>query len=177
VPEGSPPKFAEEAAKVMHEAGLGAKQAQKLATWWNEQNAVAAKAQQEAAERQSAQDMEAVQKEWGGAYNERVETAKRGMRVFAIDGEAATKLENAMGTKAFMEFAYRLGSAVGEHGGAAGLEGNTVPSGGALTPAQAIAEIARLKADREWGKRYAAGGATEKSRMEQLHKWAYPAGS
>jgi hypothetical protein len=135
---------------------------------------VAAKAQQEAAERQSAQDMEAVQKEWGGAYNERVETAKRGCRIFGIDEATATKLEGAIGTKAFMEFSYRLGSAVGEHGGAAGLENGGVPSGGALTPAQAVAEISRLKADREWGKKYANGDADAKRRMEQLHKWAYP---
>jgi hypothetical protein len=84
------------------------------------------------------------------------------MRIFGIDGDTATKLENAIGTKAFMEFAYRLGSATGEHGGAAGLE-NAATNGSALTPAQALAEIARLKADREWGKAYAKGDA-EKSR-------------
>lgn len=173
-PEGADPKFVEAASKVLHEAGLSTKQAQKVATWWNESAATAQKAQAEAVERQSAQDMEQVQKEWGGAYNERVETAKRGIRVFAIDSETATKLETAIGTKAFMEFAYRLGSAVGEHGGAAGLENGGPPSGGALTPAQAIAEIARLKADREWGKKYAQGDAEAKRRMEQLHKWAYP---
>lgn len=177
VPEGTDPKFAEAAAKVMHEAGLGAKQAQKLATWWNDQMAAGAKAAEEAAQRQREQDIEAVRTEWGGATTERVETVKRAERTFLAEfgDDIIDKMENGMGVKQYLAFMYRIGSAIGEHGGAAGLDSQRPGSGSALTPDQAKAEITRLRADPVWVKAYTSGGSAERARMDQLQKWAHPA--
>jgi hypothetical protein len=173
VPEGHDGKFAEVAAGVFHKAGLSTKQATEIATWWNDAQTQAAKAEAEAFAAKSEQEIVALKGEWGGAYNERVETAKRGLRMFGIDGDKASALEKVMGTKGLMQFAYDLGFKISEHG-APGMESQQPGTGGALTPQQAQAEITRLKADVSWSKKYLEGDADAKRRMEQLQQWAYP---
>jgi hypothetical protein len=173
VPEGQDGKFATVAADVFHKAGLSAKQAQSIASWWNETTVKAEAEQKQARETKQAQEVDQVKTEWGGAYGERLAIAQRGMRTFGIDGDTATKLEETMGSKWLMDFTYRIGHALTEHQ-AAGGDGATTP--GALTPQQAMAEISRLKTDTEWSKKYLNKDATAVARMEQLHKWAYPPG-
>lgn len=170
VPEGQDPKLAKHFSGVFHKAGLNAKQAQAITTEWNQLAAAAAKEQEAALVGRQEREMEAVKTEWGGAFNERVEIAKRGMRTFGIDGETATKLESTMGTKWLMDFAHRIGHALTEHK----AEGEGALKGGALTPQQALAEIERLKKDVEWGKKYVAGDVEARARMAQLHSWAHP---
>lgn len=174
VPEGTDPTFAKAAADVFHKAGVSTKQAQAVATWWNGQMADAAKKAEESFQTNSAQAMQKLEATWGGAYKERVETASRAVRQFGITAEHADKLERALGTEFFMDFMWRIGHAIGEHGGAAGLEGQKPGAGGALTPDQAKAEIARLRGDPEWVKAYTNGDAEKNKRMQVLHAWAYP---
>lgn len=176
VPEGQDGAFAKVASEVMHKAGLSAKQATTLATWWNEQTAAAQKAADEKFANDSAAAMQKIEQAWGGAYKEREETARRAARQFGIDEPMAEAMERGLGTEKFMDLMWRIGHAIGEHGGGAGLDGQRPGAGGALTPAQATAEIARLKTDPEFTKKYIAGGATERARMEQLHKWAAAGG-
>jgi hypothetical protein len=172
VPQGGDPKFAGAAAEVFHKAGLSSKQASTIATWWNELAAKGQKDADTARETRQAQELDAVKTEWGGAYDERLATGQRAMRTFGVDAETATKLEGAMGSKWLMNFMFTIGHALTEHKteGADGAPGKL----GALTPQQAMAEIARLKADVEWGKKYTNGDVEARARMEQLHKWAYP---
>lgn len=173
VPEGADPAFAKAASDVFHKAGLSSKQAGDVAKWWNETNTAAVKAAEERYQADSAAAMQKLEASWGGAYKERVETASRAARQFGIDGDMADKMERSLGTERFMDLMYRMGHAISEHGGGAGLD---QPGSGSstLTPEQAKAEIQRLGKDPEWSKKYVNGGAAETARMAQLHKWAYP---
>lgn len=176
VPEGGDPKFAGVAAEVFHKAGLSTKQATAIASWWNETTAKATKDQQTATETRQAQEVDQVKADWGGAYPERLATGQRAMRTFGIDAEAATKLEGAMGSKWLMNFMFTIGNALTEHKTEGAEGGGGGARMGALTPEQALAEIERVKGDREWSKKYVAGDRDARARMEQLHKWAYPSG-
>jgi hypothetical protein len=173
VPEGADPAFAKAASEVFHKAGVTSKQASAVATWWNEQMGNAQKAAEEKYLAESDAAMQKLEATWGSAYQERMETTKRAVRQFGIDATTADAMERALGTEKFMDFMWRVGHAISEHGAGAGLEQPGTGSG-ALTPEQAKAEIARLKGDREWAKKYANGGAEESRRMQQLHKWAFP---
>lgn len=174
VPEqGSDPTLVKAAGDTFHALGLNTKQAHGIAKMWNEYAANSAKAAEERYQVDSAQAMQKLEATWGGAFKERTETASRALRQFGLTADHADKLERSLGTEFFMDFMWRVGHALGEHGGAAGLEGGA-PGMGALTPDQAKAEIARLKGDREWAKAYANGDAEKKKRMEVLHKWAFP---
>ena len=48
---------------------------------------------------------------------------------------------------------------------------------GAMTPDAAKAEITRLRGDNEFVRRYVAGDADSRLKMERLHRWAYGEGS
>jgi hypothetical protein len=173
VPEGADPTFAKAASDVFHKAGLSTKQAGDIGKWWNETAAAAEKAAEEKYQVDSAQAMQKLEASWGGAYKERLETASRAARQFAIDADMADRMERSLGTEKFMDLMYRMGHAISEHGGAAGLD---QPGAGShmLTPEQAKTEIKRLQADPEWSKKYINGGALERQRMESLHKMAFP---
>lgn len=174
VPEGGDPKLATWASNLFHKAGLSTKQATAIATEWNATQAQAAKDAETAHATKAATEIEQLKGKWGGAYTEREEVAKRAVRTFGADSALLDQLEKSvMGSAGLMEFFYRVGHALGEHG-AQGMGDGKQPAAGALTPEQAKEEIGRLKADTEWAKKYAAGGAEEKKRMALLHAWAYP---
>lgn len=173
VPEGQDPAFAKAASDVFHKNGVTAKGAQEIAKWWNDQMGTAQKAQEERFQTDSAQAMQKLEATWGGAYKERVETASRAARQFGIDSATADTMERGLGTEKFMDLMWRIGHAIGEHGGGAGLE-QPGSGTGALTPEQAKSEISRLKSDAEFAKKYGNGDAESKRRMDQLHKWAFP---
>jgi hypothetical protein len=175
-PAGGDGVFTKTAADWMHKAGLNTRQAQALAKSWNEHFAASEKAAEERYATDSGQAMEKLKETWGGAYNERIETAKRAARTFGIDQTMADRMERGLGTSGFMDLMWRIGHALGEHKGDAGL-GDTRPGSGALTPEQAKGEIERLKGDREWSKSYANGDAEKRKRMDQLHAWAFPPGT
>lgn len=172
VPQGDDGKFAGMASQWFHKAGLSAKQATEVATAWNEHQVSIAKAQQEERAAQMEREVGELKTAWGGAFDQKREAARRGAATFGVD---ATKLEEAMGTKATMELLARIGEALGEHK-TVGTDTLGGPLGGALAPDQAIAEIARLRGDAEWVKKYFAGDVEARARMERLHKWAYPDG-
>jgi hypothetical protein len=44
---------------------------------------------------------------------------------------------------------------------------------GAMTPEQARTEIQRLRGDSEFVRRYVAGDADSRMKMERLHRWAF----
>jgi hypothetical protein len=172
-PQGGDGVFTKTASEWMHKAGLNTRQAQALTKSWNEHFAASEKAAEERYATEAGQAMEKLKETWGGAYNERIETAKRAVRQFGIDGTMADRIERGIGTQGFMDLMWRIGHSLGEHPGDAGLGDGRIGAG-ALTPEQAKAEIERLKADREWGAAYARGDAEKKKRMDQLHAWAYP---
>lgn len=177
VPEGADPEFAKAASTWMHEAGIPPKQAEKLATKWNEyateQGTKAAAAQVTAMNEEFGK----VTAEWGKDADQNLEFAKRAAAEYIPatnpqERQAKLKaMESAMGTKAFLHMWAEVGKNMGEH--ATHDAGGGSGSGG-MTAAAAQQRIAALKSDTSWAARYVNGGAAEKAEMDKLHKIAYP---
>lgn len=129
---------------------------------------------------QSEQDMTAIRGEWGAAYDQNMELAKRAAAQFIPAKDTAerqavlAKIEDALGTAQFLKFFAKIGEGLGEHK----VHSNGDPGHmGAMTPAAARARIEALKSDKEWSAAYLKGDAGKKTEMAQLIQWAYPAGA
>lgn len=171
--EGADPNFTSWAQKTFFEANLTAEQAKVVTEKYRElEQSVVAQRQQERASTTQA-DGEALRREWGKAYEDKMGQAKAAAREFGIDAKAVDALESAMGYAGVMKFFANLGSKIGEHGFVGGGA-----SGGfrAMTPDQAQAQIAHLRSDEGFRKAYTTGDAAAKAKMRQLHEWAYPEG-
>ena len=165
VPEGMDDGFSKVAAKWFHENGVPAKAAEGVVKAYNEYSAAQQAEQARAFSVQSNQEFDEVKAEWGAAYNERIELARRGLVQFlpAANAEERAKMMNAiegvMGTKNFLRFGYQIGAGLGEHklhdGSGSGL----------LTPAQASQKINELKSNKEWAAAYLAG---DKAKAQEL---------
>lgn len=162
--------FSEWARNVFHEANLTGKQAEAVATKWDE----FASAQQEKAQQAFVQKMQgevdALKKEWGQAYGQQIETAKQAAKAFNIDGETVGQLESVLGHTKLMKFLSEIGSKIGEDNFVSGGK----PSGfGVMTPGAAKAKIEMLQSDKAWGAKYIAGDKDARQEFAHLHKMAY----
>lgn len=172
VPKGSDPAFAEWAKSTFHEVNLTSAQAEKLAAKWNEHMIGAQSAQQTEYQLKSDQEEKGLQKEWGAAFDQNINVAKRAAQAFGLNGEMVDKLEQAMGYAGVMKFMHTLGSKVGED---TFVRGGQSSSGfGAMTPEAARNRISALRHDGDFVKRYTAGDVVAKDEMAKLHQWAYP---
>lgn len=167
------PQMHEWSKKTFHELGLNKKQAAALNEKWNqfqsERIGGYEKTYQETLARQEVE----LKSKWGNAHDQNVGMAKSAVEALGIKPETIDKLEQAMGFSGVMELFHNIGSKTGEHkfvSGDGGGSGNNVQ----LTPDAAKNEIARLKQDQEFGKKYIGGDSEARTRMERLHKMAYP---
>ena len=125
--------------------------------------------------------------EWGEAYDERLNHAVRAMKELGGDSliglvDSARLPDGTLfGSSAAVIKAFAaMGARIAEP---AGLKGGTGAAGGAgaLTPAEARAEIARLSADKvfftEYSNRQHPNYTTHKARWDELHRQAFPEGA
>jgi len=173
LPEGADKEFGKWAQTTFHKAGLSDRQAELVMNEWGGLVEGKTKATAEAKAAAIAADKEALGKEWGAAHDAKIATAKQAVTAFGFDEATITKLEDALGFAGVMKFMAGLGEKVGE---ARAVNGDGSSPGGPMTPASAQAQIRELKADPEFVRKYIAGDFDAKQKMEQLHKWAYPAG-
>lgn len=172
IPEGQSDTFAKEAANWMHEAGIPAKQAEQLAAKWNDYAAgVHAQTEQQFNAR-AEQESAALKQEWGAAYDQNVEIARRAAQQF-MGGDKAKidAIERAIGTGETFKLLNAIGKGLGEHKLASDTDGGQF---GAMTPAQAKSRIEQLRSNREYTAAYLNGDMAKQSEMAQLHQWAYP---
>lgn len=172
-PEGVDPAPFEEAAGLFHKAEIPKPYADKL---------LAAVAESETAKvnefkARSGAEVAELQGEWGAAFEQNTELARRAATAAGLDGDALQRIELAIGTKtmlkAFAEFGkqYREMESPAPGAGAGANQFRT-------TPEQAAAKITSLQADAEFMARYLSpnpgvrGQAVKE--MEELHKLAYP---
>lgn len=175
IPEGQDPAFSKTAAEWFHDAGVTPKSAEQIATKWNEFQAN----QMQAMEAKRAEQSNSEFKEWesaqGSALAQNLELGKRAVRQFGLDAKGedgltvSDKIENAIGTKAYMEFIAKMGTGLGEHKMLQGGE-----TSGMMTPVQAQDKIGALSRDREWTKAYLNGDSSKIAEMQKLHAQAYP---
>lgn len=159
-----------------HELGLSTKQAAGLYDWWNStqsQSFTGAETARAAAEETA---INGLKTEWGAAYEQNVDLAKRALAHFGGDKLATELVATRQGNnpEVIKVFA-KLGATLSEDGllGKGGSGGEGVPS-----PAEAKQQINALRADPDFGKAYFdrghAGHADALAKMARLHEYAYP---
>lgn len=168
--EGGDPVLAANAREMFKAAGLTTKQASTLVEKWNAAQTAGKAAQVEQYNTQVNQDMTALKKEWGAAYDQEIGLAKLAANGLGFDQTKISQLEQVMGFAGVMKMFSGLGSKMGEDSFVRPAGGNGF---GAMTPAQAKDRINALRADTDWVKRYTAGGASEKQEFQRLNEMAY----
>jgi hypothetical protein len=173
VPEGDAGAFAKQASQWFHEAGLTAKQAETLASKWNEHVGGATQQQQAQFEQQAAIDMQDLQQAWGDKFEANAELARRARREAGLSDAEGQAIERALGLKKAAEVFSFLGRQFAE----APIKGGEGAQRGTFggTPEDARARISALKADTGWTAKYLSGDTDARSEFERLHRIAYPA--
>jgi hypothetical protein len=161
-------EFAKAASTWFHELGLNVEQAQAIGKKFNAHNEAQAAAQVAAYESKVVEQQDAVKREWGGAYEKNMSVASGVVKTFGFDKPVVDALESALGWGGTMKLLHNIGKQIGEdrfvQGGSAHAS--------AMTPEEAKTRIGTLKADKEWVKRYTAGGSAEAAELERLQKFA-----
>lgn len=158
-PDGKPDaqadrSYADGMAQVFHKLGIGRETAAALATEHGKLQSLLTAADNDAFQRQSEQEFDALRREWGGESDDRLGAAQRAARAFGLAPEAMGKIERAIGTRTMLTLLADIGTAISEdRGSGAGGFG----AGGWLTPEAANARLVELRGDREWTQRYFAG--------------------
>jgi hypothetical protein len=169
--ETGDPALADWAKSVFHELKVPGKQATKIIEKWNARIAEQVNAQKQQFIEQANQQEAGLKKEWGAAYDQNINVARKGAQVFGITSEKLDKIEQALGYAETMRLMYDFGAKVGE---TSFVSGGQSSFNGALTPQAAKAQINDLKMDSEFIKRFASGDAQAKAEWERLHRFAFP---
>lgn len=170
LPTGDDGGFAKVASGWMHEAGLNQKQAEIIASKWNEymQTANGNETQQSAAKVEA--DLTSLKGEWGQTWDENINLGQRAAKTFGLDADKLSAMENALGTGEMLKLMSRIGRGLTEHN----FEGGNTPTGFGMTPAAAQERITALRNDPAWASKYMSGGADQQAEMRKLMAIAYP---
>lgn len=174
VPQGESPDFAKVAAGWFHEVGLTPKQAQALATKWNEHTKAARDGDLQTRQAAVAVEDSKLRNDWSGEYDANVGKAQSAARAFGIDAATIDKLEHAMGFADVMKLFHAIGSRIAVDDTFVGNNGGGPQGFGGFSQEQARARIAELQGDKAWGRRYATGDAEARREMTRLQQIAYP---
>lgn len=177
VPDGQPKEFAAEVSKWFHELGIPKGAAVKLAERWNAKATEAVTAAQAKTTTEHTAQIEALKSEWGTNYNANAQLVDKAAEAFGMGQEELTALKSALGPGKAMKFLHTIGSKLG-------VEGKFIEGAGnggtmSLTPAQAQAELTRLKSDKTfiemWNSKTDLKSRQEaRQKMYQLQQIAYP---
>lgn len=170
IPEGDSGEFAKTISPILHKANLTDRQAETLATEWNTMQAEAEKTQKLEYETRITEETDALKKEWGAAYNDKIQVGKEAMKQFGIEAEVIDALESQIGFSKVLKVMSNIGAKLGESEFVRG----DADFSGRMTPAQAKAEIAIRKTDAQFVSRYNDGDKEARQEMENLHKMAFP---
>jgi hypothetical protein len=166
--EGGDAKRLELFLKNAHDLGLTKAQAQRLAQADGEYANQFLAAQKEAAAAKFRDESNALNKEWGAAYEQNKTIAADGVRKLGLDNQKIDALSSVLGHAETMKLLHNIGKATGE---ASFVRGRRAE--GPLEPATAKSRIAELTADRDFGSRLMNGEADAKALWQRLHEQAY----
>lgn len=169
------PEFAKWAKERFHELGMSRKQAEGWMAKWTEHVKSTMKAREDQQLTQFGDQVRELKKEWGAAYDQNLKLVDKAAVQFGISDEMVDALKGALGPAGALKLLQAMGSKLGEDTIPGTGSGGSV--GGALTPAQAKAQIYALGGDTDFIRRYAEGGIKEAQEMDRLHKMAYPEAS
>jgi hypothetical protein len=161
-----------------HEIGLSNKQAAALLDKVNNHVGGLQGQLDESRTAEADSDIAALRKEWGGEFDANIAAGKAYLTKFGVGDEARQSMQEAMGTRAFIEHCAKVGRGLGEAPGPGsdGLDPDAVGSGFGLTPEHARAKIGELQADSDFMGRYMAHGtgSAEFKRMQKLMEIGHP---
>lgn len=171
--EGGDENFAKWAKSSFHELGLSQKQGEKLVSKWNEFASGTKQQSDQVHQQKVEQEGIALKSEWGAAYDQNINVARRAVNSLGIDGEVINKLESSMGFAGVMKLMQSLGSKLGED---AFVSGGSRGNGGfnVMTPEAARSRLGALKQDKSFVSRYTTGDVGAKDEMTHLLRMAYP---
>lgn len=147
VPEGDSGEFAKTAQNWMHEAGIPAGMATKVATKWNEYVAGQMKAAKTAQETRNSTEGAELKTEWAADYDKNFELVDKAAHAFGMTKVQLDALRSAMGVKAAMKFMREIGAKVGTEGDFVDPDKGGGGFGGNKTQQQAQAELTALIKD------------------------------
>jgi hypothetical protein len=166
--EGGDPKLMEHFTKLFYEAGVPKAAAQKIVAEWNGYQAAAATAMKDAQTAAHRDQVNALQKEWGAAYESNTNIAKDAVRRLGWDAAKIDAVASAIGHADTMKLLSNLGKATGESTFVTGQRASTP-----MEPASAKARITELMTDRDFGNRLMSGDAEAKATWQRLHEQAH----
>lgn len=164
-------EFSTWAANTFLDAGVPKDAATAIVAKWNEfaQSEMAKMDAQ--AQTEFANGMVQLKDSWGGAYNERVELAKRALRTFgkeiginAIGDEGFKALEKGAGGGVQL---IKLLAAVGARTSEDAFTGGSTPAF-TMTAEQAKTKMAELQADKAWSSAYLSGDKNKQAEFQKL---------
>lgn len=170
-PAGS--DFTKWASNTFLDAGIPKEAAGIIVAKWNEFATAQLAAMDTQAKTEFANGMVQLKDQWGGAYDERVELAKRALRTFGTEigiteiGDAGFQaLEKGAGGGIQL---IKLLAAVGARTSEDKFQGGATPQF-AMTKEAADAKIAELRADKTWSSAYLDGDKNKQAEMLKLQE-------
>ena len=170
VPDGQPKEFAGVASKWFHELGIPKGAAIKLAERWNAHILEQSTAAQAATQTAHTTEMTALKTEWAADYDANTILVDKAAEAFGMTQDQLQGLKQAMGPAKAMKFLHTIGSKLGVEGSFVDGQGNA--GGGAMSQAQAKAEIQRLMSDRTFIDLWNGKGGDLRARQEARQRLA-----
>jgi hypothetical protein len=149
LPEGADPTFADAAKNWFHKANLTTEQAKAVTDSYR---AMELDAEQKM-EVQHAQQVEALQQEWGGQFDQKVETAKAAVKAAGLTEQHTKAIELALGPASAAKLFEFFGRNYVE-GGPPGNDQRMNPTFNDVTPGAAKQKMDQLRADPNFMARY-----------------------
>lgn len=159
--------------KLAHDNGLSSGQYSAVMEMLAQNQVEIATANQEAYEALVEESAAKLKQSWGSAFDERKTMAEQALNAAGEDVINILKGSGVLGHASVFEWLAKLGPGLREHGAKDG-DGASTPGGtaGAMTPSEAKAEIATLRGDKEFMKKYLSGDKPSVVRMTKLYEYS-----
>lgn len=167
-PEGGDPAFAKSFAEKALELGTPMNQVQGFVEWWNEYCTNAIEAADKALEQQQAKELDELRAEWKDDFDQKAELGRRFAKELGLNADELNKLEEALGSKRFLQAFHTAGIKLAEPAPGGGDNSNRF---GADGQKKALDELKQLN------ERRIAGTVSDKefaAESERLGRIAYP---
>lgn len=178
IPEGAQAdeRISESMREVFHKAGLSAGQAKAIAEAYNTTASGMLADREQATVAAVTADKQRLQREWGGGFERQMTSAKAAVSALGFSKEEINALQDTIGYHGVMTKFAELGKRLSDP---SFVSGNTAQGfDGLMTPAEANAEIQKIKLDDGMKKalydKLHPAHASVAKKWKDLHAIAYP---
>lgn len=169
-PEGADKGLMDWFRQTAHQHGLSDKQAKGLFEAWNSMIGEKMQSMQQEQAQQAEMDIGTLKKEWGKAFDEKIDAGKRAVSALGYDEQTLNNLESKLGTAEMLKLFATIGSKMGED---AFVGTGRESSGFGLTPAAARQEISDLRMNKDFMTQYLNGNQDAVAKMKRLMEAAH----